>query len=242
MVTNNTFIIIQARMTSTRLAGKVMLPLCGKSVLEIMLDRLERFKDNLIIATTNDGSEAPIVALCKDLHVKYYRGDMDNVLERYYEAATHFSAKAGDTIVRCTSDCPMIDPDIIKATIARQREMPHAYVSVDVTHSYPRGMDAEAFDFALLQSAYEHANDPYELEHVTPYIRSLDISKIVLNATHNDSAFRLTLDTPEDYEVISKLYEILGCDTRFDYDVLRAALYAHPDITALNAHIEQKKR
>ena len=81
------FIIIQARMTSTRLPSKVMLPLCGKTVLEIMLDRLNEFKENIIIATTNDGTQTPIVDLCKKLGIKYYEGDTNNVLSRYYEAA-----------------------------------------------------------------------------------------------------------------------------------------------------------
>lgn len=240
MVANNTFIIIQARMTSTRLPGKVMLRLCGKSVLEVMLERLRGFYDHIIIATTNDGTEAPIVALCEGLHVKIFQGSTEDVLNRYYGAATAFGAKAGDTIVRLTSDCPLSDPHILTQALELHTQDPLSYVSVDITQSYPRGMDAEVFAFEWLERAQNEASTSYEREHVTPYIRSLNIRKQHVTCKHNDSHFRLTLDTQEDYEVISKLYEKLECRTDFNYDELRQLLYAHPQITALNAHVEQK--
>ncbi len=237
---NELYIIIQARMTSTRLPGKVMLRLCDTTVLEMMLRRLERFNAHIIIATTNDGSEAPIVALCERLHIKHFRGDTDNVLERYYEAAVHFGANDKSVIVRCTSDCPMIDADILSRAIAAHAAQSDAYVYVDITASYPRGMDAEVFSFSYLKQAQLEATSAYEREHVTPYIRSLDIEKIAIAQENDDSRFRLTLDTAEDYEVITQLYHLLGCRSDFDYETLQSVLYAHPQITALNAHVEQK--
>jgi len=167
-------------MTSTRLPGKVMLRLCDTTVLEMMLRRLERFKAHIIIATTDDGSEAPIVALCERLHVRYFRGDTDNVLERYYKAALHFGADENSVIVRCTSDCPLIDADILTRAITTHAAQHEAYVYVDITASYPRGMDAEVFSFAYLKQAQNEASNAYEREHVTPYIRSLEIEKIAI--------------------------------------------------------------
>lgn len=234
------FLIIQARMTSTRMRGKVMLPLCDATVLEMMLLRLERFKAHIIIATTNEGTQRPIVELCERLHVRFFEGDTDDVLGRYYAAATHFGAKAGDVIVRATSDCPFIDAQLLSSLLALHGG--DGYACIDIERSYPRGLDAEVFNFTLLDQAHREARDMYEREHVTPYIRSLDIPKRLLTQTDDDSAFRLTLDTPEDYEVIRRLYGVLGCRSDFGYATLREALYAHPDITALNAHIEQKKR
>lgn len=236
----NLMIIIQARMTSTRLPGKVMKPLCGKTVLEIIFDRLECFHANLIIATTDDGSEYPIVELCQKHGVRFFRGDTDNVLERYYKAAAFFGAQKGDTIVRITSDCPLIDPDILRLALERHRNIPESYVCVDIISSYPRGMDAEVFDFSYLEEAHLLAVDLFHREHVTPYIRAMPIRHEHLTHDSDHSRFRLTLDTPEDYEMITALYTALGCRTDFDYPTLIQTLEHNPHIAAMNAHVLQK--
>ena len=237
----NFFIIIQARMTSTRLPGKVMLPLCGKPALEIMLERLKEFKKNIIIATTDDGTEKPIVELCKKLDVKYYQGDTNNVLSRYYEAAVKFGAKNETIIVRCTSDCPLIDPDIVQSVI-------NTYQSGSIDHisasGFPRGLDAEAFSFSLLQEAFLNATKDYEKEHVTPYIYLTNKEKFKLaqfNSDKDASKYRITLDEQEDYLAIKEIYKKFNCNTSFNYDELLSVLKENKYIYELNAHIEQKK-
>ncbi len=238
------FIIIQARMTSSRLPGKVMLPLCGKPVLQVMLERLERFKDNIIIATTDDGTEQPIVALCQQLQIKFFQGDTDNVLQRYYRAAQKYHASDDDVIVRLTSDCPLIDPLITSATIDYYLEHHLDYASAGMTSGFPRGMDTEVFSFALLSEAYHHAVHAYEREHVTPYMHTNCADKLSFGQfknSHEHSQYRLTLDEQADYQAITQLYNKLGCRTDFHYDEMIAILQDNPYIYQLNAFVEQKK-
>lgn len=238
----NIFIIIQARMTSTRLPAKVMLPLCDKTVLEVMIDRLEPFKDKIIIATTNDGTQKEIVDICNKLNLKYYEGDTQNVLSRYYESAVKFGAQNDDIIVRCTSDCPIIDKNIIQNTI-------DTFVSseADYTSScgFPRGMDTEVFRFSLLKEANENASSDYEKEHVTPYMYRTIKDRLKITAFKNkndDSKYRLTLDEKDDYKAIKEVYKLFDDQTDFSYQELMLKLHENPYIYSINSHVEQKKQ
>jgi spore coat polysaccharide biosynthesis protein SpsF len=238
------FIIIQARMTSTRLPGKIMLPLCGKPVMQIMLERLDSLKTHLIIATTDDGSEQPIVDLCNKLAIRYYRGDTDNVLSRYYLAASKFGAKEKDVIVRLTSDCPLIDPDITRQTVNYFMDNHFDYVSAGTGTGFPRGMDTEVFTFDLLQQAYENATLDYEKEHVTPYIYMTCGKQLKLGQyqnSQNHSHYRLTLDEPLDFDVISEVYRLFDCQTDFSYEELINKLKQNPQVARINQQVEQKK-
>ena len=231
-------------MTSTRLPGKVLLPLCGKTVLEIMLDRLISFRAQIIIATTNDGSEAPIVELCQKLGIRSYRGDRDNVLERYYQCAVSFGAKAGDTIVRLTSDCPLIDQEVVSDLIDFYRDHHYDYVSNTTQRSFPRGFDCEVFSFSALETAYQNGKDPFETEHVTTYIHTThkeDFSIGAYAVEKNASKYRLTLDETDDYTAIQEVYKKFDCRTDFDYETLLEMLEANDYIYKINEHIEQKK-
>ena len=233
-------IIIQARMTSSRLPAKVMLPLCGKTVLEIMLDRLGTFKENIIIATTNEGSQTPIVELCKHLHVNYFEGDTDDVLARYYHAASKYGAKEDDIIVRCTSDCPLIDAEIIKKTIEYFQKSDAQYVCACQNSGFPRGMDTEVFNFKHLKEAYENAISEHHKEHVTPYVKE-NVKCDSYRNTKEHSKYRLTLDEADDYKAITALYDKLGCHTDFSYEEMIQVLEANPEIYEMNKHVEQKK-
>lgn len=236
----NFHIIIQARMTSTRLPAKVMLPLCGKTVLEVMLSRLEKLQDKIIIATTNDGSQAPIVALCKRLHVKYYEGDTHDVLSRYYQAALAFGADEESIIVRCTSDCPCIDANIIQKSIQAYQNSDAQYLCACQESGFPRGMDTEVFSFKSLKEAYTHAKTTYEKEHVTPYIKKNALCVCYKNI-YDHSKYRLTLDEADDYTAIKALYKELKCQTDFSYETLIQTLEKNPSIYEINKHVEQKK-
>lgn len=238
------YIIIQARMTSTRLAGKIMLPLCGKPVLQVMLERLSIFKNNIIIATTNDGTEQAIVDLCRQLGVRYFQGDTNNVLERFYLAAAHFDAENNDTIVRLTSDCPLIDPLITQSAINYFIKHSFDYVSAGMGSGFPRGMDTEVFSYDLLKQAYRNATLDYEKEHVTPYFYKTCADKFSLGQYKNSkdhSRYRLTLDEQNDYQALQEVYKKLDCSTDFNYDELIAVLEKHDYIYELNASVEQKK-
>jgi spore coat polysaccharide biosynthesis protein SpsF len=237
-------IIIQARMTSSRLPGKVLLPLCGSSVLQVMLERLSVLPYQLIIATTNDGTERPIVQLCQKMGISYFQGDTDNVLERYYQAASHFEAQQNDTIVRLTSDCPLISPEVIIATIDYYREHQLDYVGAGVGSGFPRGMDTEVFSFVLLTEAWQNATRDYEKEHVTPYFYQTCADKLAIGHYHNTqdhSKYRLTLDEPADYQAIQTVYEKLNQRLDFSYAELIQVLQRHPFIYNINSDVEQKK-
>lgn len=237
----NLKIIIQARMTSTRLPAKVTLPLCGKTVLEVMLKRLEKFKKNIIIATTNDGSQTPIVELCKALHVEYFEGDTDDVLSRYYHSAVKFGANDETLIVRCTSDCPLIDADVIEETINFYQKSDAQYICACQESGFPRGLDTEVFSFKLLKDAYHHATTAHEKEHVTPYIKANHTTDSYKNSKDH-SKYRLTLDEADDYKAIQELYDKLECKTDFSYEKLIETLEQNPYIYEINKHVEQKKQ
>jgi spore coat polysaccharide biosynthesis protein SpsF len=209
-----------------------------------MLERLTVFKKNIIIATTNDGTEQPIVDLCKQLGVRYFQGDTNNVLQRYYLSAQSVDAKNDDTIVRLTSDCPLIDPVIIQAAINYYCNHSFDYISAGVASGFPRGMDTEIFSFRVLAQAYQNAQHDYEKEHVTPYIYKTCPEQYSIGQyknTQDHSKYRLTLDEENDYQAIKEVYKYLGCRTDFVYSELIQVLQNNPYIFELNASVEQKK-
>lgn len=217
-----------------------MLPLCTKSVLEVMLERLARFRDNIIVATTNDGSQTPITDLCKRLNINCFEGDVEDVLARYYLSAKHFGADATTTIIRCTSDCPCIDAQIIIKALELYAKSDAEYVCACQESGFARGIDTEIFSFALLEKAYHEATLPFEREHVTPYIKKNAVCALFHN-TRDDSKYRLTLDEADDYKALVALHEKLGCTTEYSYDTLINILNKNPFIYEMNKHVEQKK-
>lgn len=239
------FIIIQARITSTRLPKKVMLPLCGKTVLETMFDRLNDYKENIIIATTNDGTEEPIVDVCRKNNIKYYRGDTTNVLSRYYEACQRYNVEEKDIVIRCTSDCPFIDKQLLKEALEFFESSEAQYVSLGVHSGFPRGLDVEIFNFSLLKEAFENANSDYEKEHVTPYIHTTIKDKLLIKYFENkkdDSKYRITLDEEDDYIAIKELYKKFDNKIDFTYKQLIEMLESNPYIYNINKSVEQKTK
>lgn len=238
-------IIVQARMTSTRLPGKVLLPVLGKPLLAYQIERLRRVRgaDEIIIATTTNETDQPIMDLCQRLGVKVFRGSEEDVLSRYFGAA---QANDIDIVVRVTSDCPVIDPTVIDDVIHKYQE--HLadcdYVSNTLERTFPRGMDTEVFSFELLKKVHVEAKLPHEREHVTPYIYQNPQRFRLLNlAFHRDeSRHRWTVDTPEDFELVRRILEALYPKNQaFGLEDVLAVMEAHPDWFELNAQIEQKK-
>lgn len=237
-----TIAIIQARMGSSRLPGKVLEDLAGEPVLTRVVNRVGRARtlDSVVIATTENKSDDVIVDLCKTKDWPFFRGSEDDVLDRYYQAALAFGA---DVIVRITSDCPLIESDIIDKVVSEL--MSHygdvEYVNNGLKRSYPRGLDVEAMSFTALKTAWEEDPNPAWREHVTPYIWNNPEKfriRVVVNET-DYSYMRWTLDTIEDLIFIRQIYEHFQNDTFFWDDVLEV-LKIHPEWLKINQHIKQK--
>lgn len=238
-------ILVQARMGSTRLPGKVLKEVMGRPLLQYMIERLRKvpLANEIVIATTTDWQDLEIVDFCQREKVPLFRGSSEDVLNRFYLAAKAFQA---DVIVRVTSDCPLIDPKITDEVIQfyLKNYPKYDYVSNSHVRSFPIGMDTEVFSFKALQEADEQATLPEEREHVTPFIyrRPNHFSCSVITHKPNLSHLRLTVDTIEDFELISKLLNELypkNPDFSMD-DVVKTLLVDHPDWLNINAHIKQK--
>lgn len=236
--------IIQARMGSTRLPGKILKKVLGKTLLEYQLERVQRSKliDEIVVATTTKKSDDDIVSLCNSLNISTYRGSEEDVLSRYFEAAVQYEA---DIVVRLTSDCPLIDPNIVDQVIQLYLDnQPIDYVSNAIERSFPRGLDTEVFSFATLKKAYEEATLQRDREHVTAYIytnRHL-FSLTYLKNDRDYRHYRWTVDTKEDFELIRLiLEEIYPNNPTFTMHDIIELLNDHPNWIKINAHIEQKK-
>lgn len=235
--------IIQARMSSTRLPGKVLKELYGINVLEHVVNRVISAKqiDNVIVATTNLDVDLAIINECQKIGVDYFVGDSDNVLQRYYEAARYFNAQ---TIIRITSDCPCISPNIISQMIESYLIKQPDYLSNTIQRSFPRGLDVEMFSFVALEQAYKNATKEYEKEHVTPYIYQ-NPDKFKIESFHSEIdniKYRWTLDTEEDWQLIEKIYSYLYKNNYiFEYEDILDLFVRYPDLIKINQHVEQKK-
>lgn len=242
-VDSNFFVIIQARINSTRLPKKVLLELCGMSVLEFMIKRLNEFKDKIIIATTNDGSEEPIISLCQKNKINYFRGSEENLLERFTQAAISFGAQENDIIIRLTSDCPLICIEPIKEGLVIFSNSDFDYYSNCIQRSYPRGLDFEMVRFYRLKEAYMNATNKRDKEHVMTYFYHTNKDRFKLGnlMLHKDySNFRLTLDEALDYEAIKETMRLLNCKIDFSLSELLNLLDNHPKIASINSSVKQK--
>ena len=236
-----TVAIIQARMGSTRLPGKVLKPLAGDTVLGHVLRRVRQAKrlDAICIATTESPTDDPIVAESARLGVSCWRGSEQDVLARYLGAA---QASEADVIVRVTSDCPLFDGALLDEMLAVFIATPGLdYLSNVQARRFPRGLDAEIFTFTALARAHREATRQHEREHVTPYFyQHPELFRLHSFVGASDlSEHRWTLDTPEDWQFVEAVYAALGADFT-TADVLNL-LKARPELAKLNAHVEQKK-
>jgi spore coat polysaccharide biosynthesis protein SpsF len=213
--------IVQARMTSSRLPGKVLSDICGKPSLQRMLERINMASsiDKVVVATTINASDNLIVELCEKLKVDIFRGDEDDVLGRFCGAAEVAEA---EIVIRLTADCPMIDPDVIDEVVSAFSIYNHDYLSNTIDRTYPDGLDIEVMSIDALREAHKKAVAPFLREHVTPYIsgRRPDLGagdfrvgqiRFVADFSH----IRWTLDTKEDLQRIRSLVSKLPEDYRW---------------------------
>ncbi len=237
--------IIQARMGSTRLPEKVMKKIQEKTVLEHVLERVKQTTglDEIIIATTVHERDDQIEAEALRCGVNVYRGSEDDVLSRYYEAACLYEL---DGVVRITSDCPLIDPKLLSEMIVFFREGYYDIVSnasADISQrTYPRGLDTEIFTFSMLEQAFHQGKKTYHREHVTPYIYERAQKIFYYKNKRNDAKYRWTLDTEEDFQLISQVYQVLyhGKHDFYLKDIIQL-FEKNPELYEINKHIEQKK-
>lgn len=235
-------IVTQARTTSTRLPGKVLLEVGGRSVLDLHLERLAAAGYPVVVATTTNASDDPVAAIATAAGAALHRGSEHDVLSRFAgAAATH----GLDVVVRVTSDCPLIDGSVIAEGV---REFlaagdPDLYLSNTHPRTFPRGFDFEVFSAAALAEAHRVCTEEAQREHVTPYwYQDVSGRTTIRNVVRSEdrSHYRVTLDTADDLVVIRELVERHGA-ADLDCAGIVALLDAHPELVALNAHVEQKK-
>jgi spore coat polysaccharide biosynthesis protein SpsF (cytidylyltransferase family) len=204
--------IVQARMSSTRLPGKVLEEIRGQPALALLLERLSRAAqvDELVVATSTDSSDDAVERLVSELRHSVVRGPLEDVLARYRIAAESTEC---DGVVRITADCPLIDPAVVDRVVARWRHGDEAYVAnVFDPRTFPVGQDVEAFSSQALREADAAAKDAYDREHVTPYIRNhpeaFAQAQVSLDPPAGD--VRMVLDTAEDLEALRDLVRRAG--------------------------------
>ncbi len=233
--------VIQARMGSTRLPGKVLMDLGGKTVLARVVDRLRRatLVNEILVATTGSIADDAIIQECRRIDVASFRGSENDVLDRYYEAAL---LTTGEGIVRITSDCPLIDAQIADDTIRSFLDLRPDYASNSLQRTYPRGLDTEVMTRDALACAWREAQFPYQRAHVTPYLYEnpgrFDI--LAVKGCFDYSDQRWTLDTPQDLAFIRAVYERLGNDDSFTWHDAMVVLQREPELVELNRGVMQK--
>jgi len=232
-------------MRSERLPGKVLKPVLGRPLLTFLIERLRRLKlaDAIVVATTKNPADDPIEALCKEEGVSFFRGSEGNVLERYFQTAQEYYASV---IVRITADCPLVDPEVVDKVI--QFYLDHAteydYVSNVLERTYPRGMDTEVFSYKALERAASQAKEQEEREHVTLYLyKHPETFRLGSVKKEEDlSSYRWVLDTPEDLQLLTKIFEELyPANPEFGMDAILKLMEEHPDWRNINAHVKQKR-
>ena len=233
--------IVQARMGSTRLPGKVLKDLEGETMLARVVQRLSRSSliSELVIATTDRAADDAIVQECRRCSVQVFRGDEQNVLDRYFRA---YQLSKAEAVVRVTSDCPLIDPEVTDKTIAAfLKEMPD-YASNCIVRTYPRGLDTEVMTAQALERCWRTASQPYERTHVTPYIYEHPGEFKILSVTGETdfSRHRWTVDTPEDLEFVRAIYARLKGHDDFGWRDVLELLDREPALLELNRSIAQK--
>lgn len=229
-------------MTSTRLPGKVLMPVAGRSLLAYHVERLQASGLTVYLAITTNTTDDPLADFGAAHALPIWRGPEDDVLARYQQCA---AAHDLDVIVRVTSDCPLLDGGLIARAVQQYLAADNArlYLSNVLKRTYPRGFDFEIFSRELLDEAARHATTTSDREHVTPYIhqnRSGRVEFAHVTRPTDRSAYRLTVDTAEDFELIRRLIEDYRADM-LGAEELIALLEKHPELVAINAHIEQKK-
>lgn len=233
--------IIQARMGSTRLPGKVLKDVAGEPMLSRVVNRVRRATrlNEVLVATSTEPGDNPVVQHCAAIQVPVFRGSELDVLDRYYRAA---QSCAAETVVRITSDCPLIDPGIVDQVIAAFMESKADYASNCLKRTYPRGLDVEVAGLPAIARAWREASEDCQRVHVMPYL--YQSSLFSLTSVENDSDYgqnRWTVDTAEDLEFVRAVYSRLGPGDGFGWREVLRLLEREPWLAEINRSIAQKE-
>ncbi|MEA4907849.1 MAG: glycosyltransferase family protein [Anaerolineaceae bacterium] len=240
-----TIAIIQARMSSSRLPGKVLKDIAGKPMLGHVVERVCQAKgvDEVVVATTTAPDDAAIEEYCRAQGIPVYRGSLYDVLDRFYQAALQYQA---DVVVRVTADCPLIDPGVIDLTLdafhASGADFAANRLPPPWKRTYPIGLDTEVCSLAALERAWKEATQAYQREHVMPYLYDQDGRFKVQVVDHDPDygALRWTVDTPEDLEFVRRVFQLLDGSQVFTWLDILALTQQHPELAAINAGVRHK--
>lgn len=228
-------------MGSSRLPGKILMPLAGTSVLQHVIDRVSASAvfDAIVVATTDQSIDDCTAELAQDCGAQVARGNEQDVLGRFGVAA---EASQADCIMRITADCPLIDPWILRQMVRNAEELQADVVTNSRLRTFPRGLDAEYFTRAALDIALHEAKAPYQREHVTPFFYEHPDRFAIADYTGEKdySDLRLTLDTTEDYKLLKLIFDKADDPTTLDLSAIVSMLEQNPQWLSVNAHIRQK--
>jgi spore coat polysaccharide biosynthesis protein SpsF len=236
-----TLAILQARMSSRRLPGKVLAPILGRPMLALQIERLNRCKsfDRLIVATSNQPDDEPVAALAEDCGVDVHRGALDDVLDRFYGAAL---PHAPTRVVRLTGDCPLADWTLVDRLVAFAINGGYDLATNAIRRTFPKGLDAEVVTFESLETAWREATAPDDREHVLEYLYKRP-ERFRLGSYEGESdlsSLRWTVDEAADLTLVTRIYEALyPVNPAFSTADIVTWLAAHPDVAALNAHLDR---
>jgi spore coat polysaccharide biosynthesis protein SpsF len=242
--------IIQARMTSTRLPGKVLMNIEGKPMLWHVIERIKHSKktNDIILTIPNTKENDILEKFAKENKIKYFRGSEQDVLSRYYETAKKFKC---DVVVRITSDCPLIDPKIIDLVIEKHLNSGADFTTnflegekgITIKRSFPRGLEVEVFNFLTLKEAHQQAKKQYQREHIDPYIfehpKNFHLASI--KNMPDLSYMRWTVDEQKDLDFVREVYKKLYAKKKMFYieDVVKL-LKKYPELMEINKDVKQK--
>jgi spore coat polysaccharide biosynthesis protein SpsF len=233
--------VVQARMGSTRLPGKVLADIEGRPMLERVLARLERARsvDDVVVATSTSSSDDIVAALCEELEVTVFRGSEEDVLDRYVGAAR---AAEADAVARITADCPLIDPSLVESVAAAFLAANADFAANTIERSFPRGLDVEVARMSALETAWREATLPHQRSHVMPFIYEHPerFALVSVRAPEDHSALRWTVDTPEDLAVMRAVYGRLADPFAGWLDVLEL-FELDPSLPDINRGVSQKE-
>lgn len=235
--------IIQARMGSERLPGKVLADIGGKTMLARVVERTARIAsvDEVVVATTEDTRDDAIADACRALSVPVFRGSEADVLDRYYQAAKQYAA---DAVMRITADCPLLDPEVSGNVLNQFLIHRPDYASNSVRRTYPRGLDTGVMSLEALERTWREATRPYQREHVTIYMyehpENFRLLSVESGLPINYSHYRWTVDTPEDLQFVRAVYDLFPTTDEFGWLDVIEALARRPDLVAINRHVKQK--
>ncbi|MDA9155699.1 aminotransferase class III-fold pyridoxal phosphate-dependent enzyme [Methylophilaceae bacterium] len=233
----NTVALVQARMGSKRLPNKVMKKINGIPMIELLLLRLSKSQkiNNIILVTSNDDINLPLVDHVISLGYECYQGSEADVLDRYYQAARKYSA---DTVIRITGDCPLVDPKLVDQTITKFESFNADYTCNTSPPTYPDGLDIEVFTFKALKKAWEETSEPHDREHVTPYL--YESGYFAINSLQNNedlSSLRWTVDEAVDFDIISKVFTHFAPRKDFTWQEVLKLEQQLPALFATNKHL-----